>query len=450
MPSNIETFSTCAGPGVAVPHGRMGGVTGTVIAGWETSDLTKALTIVIGGGILTTLILLFGWGAICFIGPLAIVVALEIKDWYYHRRLLCIRDRDCAVGEVVAEPDVATDGDRKLNLLLNPLRRKRVIQIVKKHLRTNKTMLETPHPKVFPPDVFPGGAPPEFKLDDVPAYMQSLKGGDLPSYVHAQITIGILDRILTDPDNRTYARFQRKDPGEITDVATFNYIPADLAPTDNPSASWEDPDARSNFTGNNPVDDVSGQPLNPMFRFDSDHAVPYLHTEIEGHNIAIWMDDIITAATGLTIGCAICGPVCGAIAAGLAWLLKKLLDWLTGNDGDAGDPDVDWADPDEAPGKHGHAGDVVAVYGNWIMDTEHGQYFEIHPVRAFYVLSPTKDGEYQPSEKDADEARRRCRLIEEAEEEDRPDQIEKTEAALLAWGLTTRYGGGGGNVPKVR
>lgn len=448
MPSNLETFSICAGPGTAVPHTRMGGLTGTVIAGWVTSDLTKALTLIIGGTLITTLVILFGWGAICFIGPLAIVVATEIKDWYYHRRLLCIRDRDCAVGEIVAEPTTATDGDRKLNLLLNPLRRSDVVTALTDHLMTNQAMLTTPDPVVFPAPKFLGG-PPIFDLTDLKSYMGSLQGGDTPSYVHAQITIGWLDRLLSVGANTTYGRFYRKDPAHITDVATWTYIPTDFAPADNPTANWADPDARSNWSGTNHVDAKADQPLNPMFRFDSDHLVPYLHTEIEGHNIQIWMDDVITAATGLTIGCLICGPVCGIIVGGLLWLLKKLLDWLTGNDGDAGEADVDWTEPGEATDVHGRAGDVAAVYGNWIMDTEHGQYFEIHPVRAYYVLSPTEAGEYQPSEKDAAEAQRRCNLMRDAEENDRPPQIEKTEAALLAWGLTTRYAGGGGDAPAV-
>jgi hypothetical protein len=414
-----------------------------MIAGWVTSDLTKALTLIIGGALITTLIILFGWGAICFIGPLAIVVATEIKDWYYNRRLLCIRDRDCAVGEVVAEPTTATDGDRKLNLLLNPLRRADVTTALTDHLMTNQAMLTTPDTAVFP------GGPPPFDLSDLRAYMSSLQGGDTPSYVHAQVTIGLLDRLLSVPANTTYARFYRKDPAHITDGATWDYIPNDFAPADNPTAKWSDPNARSNWTGMNQVDEKAGQPLNPMFRFDSDHLVPYLHTEIEGHNIQILMDDVITAAAGLMIGCLICGPLCGIVAGFLLWLLKKLLDWLSGNDGDAGGVDVDWAEPGEATDVHGRAGDVVAVYGNWIMDTEHGQYFEIHPVRAYYVLSPTAAGEYQPSEKDAAEARRRCNLIRDAEENDRPPQIEKTEAALLAWGLTTRYAGGGGNAPTI-
>lgn len=448
MPSNLETFSTCAGPGTAVPHSRMGGITGTVIAGWVTSDLTKALTLIIGGALITTLILMFGWGAICFIGPLAIAVAIEIKDWYYNRRLLCIRDRDCAVGEVVDEPSTATDGDRKLNLLLNPLRRGDVQAALTTHLTTNQAMLTTADPVVFPAAQFAGGVP-NFNLTDLKAYMGSLQGGDLPSYVHAQVTIGLLDRLFAVPGNTTYGRFYRKDAAQITDNATWNYIPTDFAPADNATANWSDPNARSNFNGTNQVDQASGQPLNPMFRFDSGHLVPYLHTEIEGHNIQIWMDDVITAAIGLTIGCLICGAICGVALGFLLWLLKKFLDWLTGNDGDAGEADIDWAEPGEATDVHGRSGDVVAVYGNWIMDTEHGQYFEIHPVRAYYVLSPTAAGEYQPGEKDADEARRRCGLIRDAEENDRPEEIEQTEAALLAWGLATRDAGGGGNAPGI-
>ena len=442
MPGDLQTFSTCAGPGTAVPHARMGGLTGTVISGWTTSDLSKALTLIIGGGLIGILVATFGWAAICFIGPLAIVVAVEIKDWYYHRRLLCIRDRDCAVGEVIAEPIAATDGDRKLNLLLNPLRRDDVRSVLEDHLKTNQAMLTLPDPQVFPAATFPAG-PPAFDLSDLKSYMGSLDPGDDPSYVHDQITIGLLDRLLSVPGQATYGRFYRKDAAHIPDPAIWDYIPNDLAPPDNPTADWSQPFARSSWIGTNPVDQEGGQPLNPMFRFDSEHLVPYLHTEIEGHNIQIWMDDVITAATGLTIGCSLCGPLCGIVAGALLWLFKKLLDWLTGNDGDAGEPDVDWAKPGEASPVHGRSGDVVAVYGNWIMDTEHVQYFEIHPVRAYYVLSPTGSGEYQPSEEDAAEAQRRCSLIREAEETDRPPEIEKSEAALLAWGLTTRYAGGG-------
>ena len=54
----------------------------------------------------------------------------------------------------------------------------------------------------------------------------------------------------------------------------------------------------------------------------------------------------------------------------------------------AGQPDVDWDDPAQEPvdGVEGNAGDSVLIYGNAMMDTEHAQYFEIHPVRAYYVM----------------------------------------------------------------
>jgi hypothetical protein len=38
-------------------------------------------------------------------------------------------------------------------------------------------------------------------------------------------------------------------------------------------------------------------------------------------------------------------------------------------------------------------GDVVVSYGNWIMDTEHRNYFEIHPVRAWYLVARNSVGE---------------------------------------------------------
>lgn len=55
----------------------------------------------------------------------------------------------------------------------------------------------------------------------------------------------------------------------------------------------------------------------------------------------------------------------------------------------AGQPDVDWDDPAQEPvdGVEGNAGDSVLIYGNAMMDTEHAQYFEIHPVGAYYVMA---------------------------------------------------------------
>src|SRR4030095_10177966 len=119
MPAHLETFSTCAGPNDAVPHGRMGGIPGLFIAAWPPSTLPKLITAIAGGALW---ILLFASPAtICVVAGIAIIAAAQIKFWYYNRRLLCVRERDCVVGLLLAEPSVSTDGDRKLNVLPAPL-----------------------------------------------------------------------------------------------------------------------------------------------------------------------------------------------------------------------------------------------------------------------------------------------------------------------------------------
>lgn len=79
--------------------------------------------------------------------------------------------------------------------------------------------------------------------------------------------------------------------------------------------------------------------------------------------------------------------LCGAGAAGLAALLALLALILATavndpNDGGASEVDVDVEDPDfDTPPTAMSQGDVVFVFGDWIMDEQHGNYFEIHPVK---------------------------------------------------------------------
>src|SRR5574341_1523805 len=448
MPTNIETYSTCAGPAVARPHTRIGFPLGTILALWEGSTIGKILLILAGGGMA---VLIFTGPGICVMAPIVIIAAVQFKHWYYNERLLCIRDRDCAIGEVIAPPDVATDGDRKLNLLLAPFSRLTLQQLLVAHLERNRTLLSDA--ANFPSEFFPDGAPtlPSYAqlIDgdptDLKTYMAALKGAkdgddDADSDIYNQILIGFVDVLMQDPTNRVYQRFLRKMSSEITDVATRDYIPTDFWPPSNTSG-WDQPNAKCTQTFyNSVIEKTLG--LNPQFRYDNQQLATYLHCEIEGHNIAIWMDDAIIAASGALIGCAIWGPVGGAIVGFLFWLLKKLWDWLTGNDGDAADPAVDWDDPElEPPIVYGEGGSIVAVYGNWIMDTEHYQYFEIHPVRAFYQL----DEDYPAPKITDDDVRRVCTMIHNAEEKDRSAEIEQTENVVLSYGMTTHYGGGGGN-----
>jgi len=280
-------------------------------------------------------------------------------------------------------------------------------------------------------------------------YMTALAGtdpadADRDSNIYNQVVIGVIDRLMALPGFSfdIYERHLRKLTAAIPSVTTFGYIPVDFAAPTNASGSWAAPDAKNDADFHNPVDDRSDK-LNPMFRFDNDHAVPYLHCEIEGNQIAVWMDLIITTSAGILLGCAIGGPLGAYIGGAIALLLKLLLDWLSGNDGEAGETDVDWDDPLQPDGEGGDEADGLLVYGNAIMDTEHAQYFEIHPVRAFYVMG--RDGaplDFDPAEIDDKEAIEKCTRVAAAEEEDRPDVILRTHGTLLSWGTDTRYAGG--------
>jgi len=247
-----------------------------------------------------------------------------------------------------------------------------------------------------------------------------------------------------------FERFYRKVTAAIPDAATRNAIPNDY-------------DSAVNWQGN---DAKSSQELNPMFRFENSHTVPYLHCEVEGNYIEILLDDFIVALTAFAAACAIAGPVVGAIVGFLAWLFKKIWDWITGNDGDAAEPDVDWDDPDFTgyPGVTESTGDVVVTFGNWIMDTEHHQYFEIHPVRAYYVIAKNALGEdapvlvdgneeqvvvgdnFDPTNINRSDAERICKIVNDAEAQDPDSKIPVTGAATLSYGLRMSYGGGGTDI----
>src|SRR5204862_5801421 len=139
----------------------------------------------------------------------------------------------------------------------------------------------------------------------------------------------------------------------------------------------------------------------------------------------------------------------------LVILIANFIDNLTGG-GDAGLPDVDYEDEvGDMPTQND--GDVVAAYGRWIMDTEHGEYFEIHPVTAYYVMA--RDGlTTDPQLLDSAAERKErgferyandeitkemrdeiCRLICKYENSDPAGVILLRAPQLLSFGLTTQY-----------
>ena len=105
-------------------------------------------------------------------------------------------------------------------------------------------------------------------------------------------------------------------------------------------------------------------------------------------------------------------------------------------------------------------GDLVVLYGNWIMDTGHTQKFEIHPVKAYYIMGRNantpafevfdgnegfdKDNYNKLNNSMIDRSARDeiCRLINAAEDEEPPVVIEFAPSQVLSHGLNSFYSGG--------
>lgn len=351
------------------------------------------------------------------------------------------------------------------------------------------------------------------KLADL---MRLIKGrdpgdGDATANLYNNLLVGWMDRLL-DPSNQTngepknfQGRYYRKDPALLDPAsALWSAIPTDH----DPAVPWQTPDGSlSPLTYENPYEiEHNPRGINPMFRFDlagepkpgerdSSRLLPFLHCELDGNAIALLMDELSSAVVAFGIAwAALCATVLPALSAGLAalglilggpigaviglilaWLITTLLAGAVGGAvfgahwainggpgrGNAEPPDVDFDDPDnfgeDAPTLDG---DLVALHGPWIMDTEHAQYFEIHPVTAYYVLGRNGRGEIErfDSSSDREQAPAErlhngvvtramvdeiCGNVRPAEEDDPPPVVERRASEVLSYGLTTLYGGGG-------
>src|SRR5262245_1464776 len=122
MPRNLPQFTRCAPPGEAYPMTEGGS-----IAMLAFVSIAGGVVIgVIGAAVFSIVAAIAGQvaSAGCIYGTalagFLIVGVLDFKDWYYNRRLMCIKHDQCRAGTVVGEPHDSTDGDRKLDLLIAP------------------------------------------------------------------------------------------------------------------------------------------------------------------------------------------------------------------------------------------------------------------------------------------------------------------------------------------
>ena len=503
MPRDVSTFTHCAAPGVAKSHKTLDGLLGVLVSAWFANPVAAVFVTVVLGIVIPMLLL----GPCLGVIPAVVTIVgllQDFKHWYYNERLLCVDERDsCVVGSVLHEPTVSFDGDRKLDLLLAPFTEPECYESICTHLDANQGLLTTPStfddPPFFDgtvpapfvacnPDILtdPNATPDERRAErkKIADYLTVIAGedpqdADATSNIHQNVLVGWMDRLL-DPSNTNDAgepknfqgRYYRKDPGVIDPTsALWDAIPEDF----DPATSWQAPNGSlSPLAEVNPYE-TRHQPrgVNPMFRFDRERLLPYLHCEIDGNYIQLLMDElslaIVTFGTAYAFTCLFLPPWLAAlIGALLALIIFFLQRWLDGGSdrGQAEPPDVEFDDPDDF-GEDGQQldGDLTAVYGPWIMDTEHAQYFEIHPVKAYYVLGRNaRSGAIELFDSSADQresgterlhngrvdatmVREICASVDQAEGEDPPPVLERDVPTILSYGLTTYYGGGG--IPPV-
>ena len=491
MPNNIITYTTCADPGVATSHKRMGGFAGYV-AGLLVNSST-AFRVAVVGLIVAAAIFLIVANPITAVATFAFLIAtaLDVKDWYYNRRLLCIEHDVCTVGTVINQTKNNFDGDAVFNLLLAPYTQRECFDAMLTHFRQNEQLLKNPANYVAPyhtaiPDFSEygalhlnpndGGYDINYQRNLMAGYLKAIMGKDphdkdVPSNIYNQFLTGALDRILAIPDGNGlrkdfYGHFYRKNADHITvGSALWNALPTDFDDTVN----WQAPNGSiSTITYDNPYERTEIQPMaiNNLFKVDHPRLSPFLHCEIDGHVVAGIIDNAIAFITAFFIAylAALLVSLVAGILAALAILLLILIWYLLGGTetGQAGQPGVDYEEEiDEEEDSQG-SGDVVVTHGNWIMDTEHSQRFEIHPVKAYYILGKNPKTEelglfdtaaelekqgaekFQNHEVTEELAKELCKLVSEAEHTDPPIILLKPVTTLLSYGMTTKYGGGAG------
>jgi hypothetical protein len=347
---------------------------------------------------------------------------IQFKFWYYNRRLMCVEQGVCAAGTVVGQPFDAFDGDRKIDMLIAPFDVPETEQLLIEVLDDMRGTL----PNV--PDLI------DLQNRQVRfGYIRGLSDAQLK-----EVYIGLADNKMFSQAGREFQRHYYRRDQNIMGNAAFSNSPDDNAA--------------------NPADS------NPMFRYTPEEGgdpeenvlVPWLHCEVEGNRMERWLENILVgwiaglaAFTALCVACEIislgaldflCGPLAGLAAAAvafLAWLLSHFIN--DPNDGVANDVDVDVEDADfDTPPAEARRGDVVFMFGDWVMDTEHDQYFEVHPVKAYYLLCRDIDDpdqwvlseevqaaacEFNVRELIAADMERMCKIVQAVENTDPDDKF---------------------------
>jgi hypothetical protein len=354
---SFPQFTRCAAPGSAYSMSETGGWLGltllSIIFGGAAGGVWAFVSYIITQAV--------SWGCVAGIGLLALAISgvHGFKYWYYNERLMCIDKDQCVVGTMTGEATVSTDGDRKFDVLVAPFPTEEVQVYFAELIQAN------------PAEFGPGPV----NFSDVIALQNYIESMSEASRVRLYIRV-VRERLFNQPGRDYQERFLVRDLAQMG-AAAFNA-------SDDDTLAAPDP--------------------NPMFRIaPADSLAPYMHNELEGNRVERWLDNVLvglwTFLVSYTALCAVCEFVtggadwfCGWVAAALsavlaflAWLISHLVN--DPDDGVAGQTDVDIDDPAYDGDKSTIVpGDVLALSGDWIMDTEHGQYFELHPIKAIYLV----------------------------------------------------------------
>ena len=420
MPRYTNHFTQCAAPGVAAPLSILPPLLGyfLVFGGGAAAAIFAA--VISSTGVACEYAAVAIWG----VGLTLIASLGSFRKWYYNQRLMCIAEDSCVVGTVAGEPRISCDGDAKIDILIAPYRYLEVEISYAYDAAINLASADPTFP--MPPDKLLYESDRALRLEYVNGPIENMPEQLLPAQrldpeERKRLYLEIVHKYLAAepvagaPDPRFQLRYYIRDSAAMG-AAAFNNSPPDeyTNPNPNPMYRWErEPECVAGvglFFSELFCEWILGAPASSS---PEDRLVPYMHNEIEGDRMGRGIDNLQLSIgafmAAYAAACAVCTviPVVGvipyacsiiagavaALFAWLAWLLSKIFN--DPNDGTADQisvdlpsgPEVDQGSPSD------DVGDLVVVYGRWIMDEEHCNYFEIHPVRAWYRVATSPGGD---------------------------------------------------------
>ena len=383
MPDNIRTWSTCA-PFNPADQSSLDELRQFLASDPFEDNVGKFITGYIKGimfGGVPLMLATMGFLAIfgqtieagCAVGTFIIGILIynliAAINWFNNFRLGCMEHDACAVGSIVHDPHSNGNGDIDLDILIAPHTTDHHDGML------SETVTETRGLSINNPI-------------GVHNFVASLDGDEQLGMFMSMVE----NRVLVSPQEQ---RFQHK------------YLVHDFS-------GWGAPFDRDDYMAppmyRCPSDGGSQEKMVPLNGQNIDrkqYGYIYLPCVVEGHVIVEWLKNMlysmIPATAAFVAACIICmyytgnDALCGVIASGaviLAFLLTLLFFSILNPPGatraDAGSIGNIPTTEEEAasqPLTSAERGDLIAVYGDWVFYIYNKQYYEIHPVRAWYLLS---------------------------------------------------------------